>query len=150
MHRCNPEPAAALPASPLPHPATACSSLAQRYVGLFEAASTVRQQPTAALLVLEDFFFAAGAPRCDCVFGGQLVSGATTHQRHLPRPRCAGCQLTPLQKARMVAACRPLHPDGAAVVEECIKHYGLRAATGRLAPSMGGMPWLASVGNQSD
>jgi len=42
----------------------------------------------------------------------------------------AGAAVSPLQKARMSAACRPLHPDVAAIVREGLQHYGLLPAGG--------------------
>lgn len=71
------------------------SSMVQQYLGLYEATSKLKQQPTAALLILEDFFAAAGA------------------------------SVSPLQKARMTAACTPLHPDVPAIVKAGLEQYGL-------------------------
>ncbi|KAL4430755.1 hypothetical protein ABPG75_006011 [Micractinium tetrahymenae] len=65
-----------------------CSSMVQQYLDLAEATGALTAQPKAALLILEDFFCTAGA------------------------------FVTLLQKARMTAACRPLHPDGPAIARE--------------------------------
>lgn len=50
--------------------------------------------------------------------------------------------MTLLQKARLVAACHPLHPDVPCIIESCLSHHGLlpeahgagRAAEGSCAP----------------
>ncbi|KAL4420385.1 hypothetical protein ABPG77_002325 [Micractinium sp. CCAP 211/92] len=71
------------------------SSMVGQYIELAEAMGALTAQPTAALLILEDFFSNAGAA------------------------------VTLLQKARMTAACRPLHPDVPAIVQEGLIFHGL-------------------------
>jgi hypothetical protein len=53
----------------------------------------------------------------------------------------AGAVVTPLQKARMMALCRPLHPDVGTIVREGLDHYGLLEqadAAGAAAAAAGG------------
>ena len=71
------------------------SSAVGRYLQLFEAAGQLSQQPEAALLAAVELSSTAGA----------VVS--------------------PLQKARMLALCRPLHPDVAAIVRAGLIHFSL-------------------------
>lgn len=47
------------PAPPPPHP---CSSMVRQYLDLAEAAGVLAAQPSAALLILEEFFCTAGGP----------------------------------------------------------------------------------------
>jgi hypothetical protein len=68
---------------------------------LFDAAGQLSQQPDAALMMTMELFSTAGAV------------------------------VTPLQKARMLALCRPLHPDVGTVVREGLDHYGLLEPAGK-------------------
>ena len=120
------------------------------YLRLFEAAGQLSQQPNAAVMILMQFYARAGA--CEGCLGGRGLPGrlgrgsvrrqrgrrctaaAAPHSRRrcapltqLPSttPAAAGAAVTPLQKARMTAACRPLHPDVPAVVHAGLEHLGL-------------------------
>ncbi|KAL4420387.1 hypothetical protein ABPG77_002327 [Micractinium sp. CCAP 211/92] len=90
------------------------SSMVQQYLGLVEAASRLSQQPTAALLAFMD-----------------LSSGA-------------GRAVSPMQKTRMVAACRPLYPDTVAIVRHVLEQHGLLPAELAAPPALGQLPGLSS------
>lgn len=81
------------------------SSMVGQYIELAEAMGALTAQPTEALLILEDFFCHAGA----------------------------GVSL--LQKARMTAACRPLHPDVPAIVQEGLILHGVLPPEARTSVS---------------
>ena len=71
-----------------------------QYLQLFDAAGQLSQQPDATLMATMELFSTAGAV------------------------------VTPLQKARMMALCRPLHPDVGTIVREGLDHYGLLEPAG--------------------
>jgi hypothetical protein len=56
----------------------------------------------------------------------------------------AGPYVTALQKARVNAACRPLHPDVVAIIGEGLKEFGLLPANGKAAG--GASPALPALG----
>ncbi|EFN59061.1 hypothetical protein CHLNCDRAFT_137778 [Chlorella variabilis] len=103
----------------------------QQYLRVFEAAGQLSHQPNAALLITMEFMSTSGA------------------------------HVTPLQKSKMIAQCRPLHPDVACVVRGGLEHFGLLRAGGGGDPatgSCGGMDtaagdavtasWLSLVGRR--
>lgn len=55
----------------------------------------------------------------------------------LPATCSAGAHVTPLQKSKMIAQCRPLHPDVACVVRGGLEHFGLLRAGGGGDPATG-------------
>ncbi|KAL4420386.1 hypothetical protein ABPG77_002326 [Micractinium sp. CCAP 211/92] len=71
------------------------SSLAEQFLGLMEAASTLSQQPSTALLAIADYYTSVGA------------------------------ELSEDRKLRTIAACRPLQPDMLQVVRAALLHYDL-------------------------
>ncbi|KAL4430752.1 hypothetical protein ABPG75_006008 [Micractinium tetrahymenae] len=90
------------------------SSMVQQYLGLFEAASRLSQQPAAALLALMD-----------------LSSGA-------------GRAVSPMQKTKMIAACRPLYPDTLAIVRCALEQHGLLPDELAAPPVLGALPGLSA------
>ncbi|PSC68818.1 Carbonic anhydrase 2 [Micractinium conductrix] len=69
------------------------NSMVRQYLTLAEATGKLEQAPTLALLATMDFYAAAGSVT------------------------------TPMQKLRMTATCRPLHPDVVAIVREGLKQF---------------------------
>jgi hypothetical protein len=56
---------------------------------------------------------------------------------------CAGQYVTPLQKTRMMAMCRPLHPDVLTIVQEGLRHFGVLPERGESSAADSAAPLLA-------
>ncbi|KAI3433707.1 hypothetical protein D9Q98_003516 [Chlorella vulgaris] len=89
------------------------SAATQQYLRVFDAAGSLIHHSNAAVMLTMDFISKAG----------QYV--------------------TPLQKTRMMAMCRPLHPDVLTIVQEGLRHFGVLPERGESSAADSVAPLLA-------
>lgn len=118
-----------------------------RYLALVEAGGRLTVSSEGALLILLDLISSAGgwgfrggmggATCMQCVVWRAKGAGCNAWKAPVQCPHacrlsrlcpflCTGGAFDMLQRTRVVAACRPLHPDAVAMARGLQEHYGLQ------------------------